>query len=300
MSFLTGIPSKRKAIIMAVAVTTIWSTSWILIKIGLKEIPALPFAAMRYFLAFLILLPWLARNPTRQTIRALAWRDWLVLTGLAILTYSLNQGGLFVALSYLPNTTVSLLQNFSPVFIALLGSMILRETVNRKQYLGMAILLTGALIFFLPLESYNMSIPGLIASLVTLMSNVFNSIFSRKILRAGKYPVMVMTGVCMGIGSVIMVITSQAWEVIPNISPLLWVILIYLAMINTALAFVMWNTSLQQLTAFEANIINNTMLVQIAILSWVFLGDIITWKMAAGMVLVMGGAVLVNLRNTNG
>lgn len=297
MSFLTGVPSKRKAVIMAVAVTTIWSTSWIFIKIGLKEIPALPFAAMRYFLAFLILLPILLRNPTRRTIRALVWRDWMVLTGLAILTYSLNQSGLFIALSYLPNTTVSLLQNFSPAFIALLGSWMLQETVNRKQYLGMFILLAGALIFFLPLESYNMSIPGLIASIVTLMSNVFNSIFSRKILRAGKYPVMVMTGVCMGIGSIIMVITSRAWEVIPQISPSLWAILIYLALINTALAFVMWNTSLQQLTAFEANIINNTMLVQIAILSWIFLGDAISWKMAVGMGLVMGGAVLVNLRS---
>lgn len=299
MSFLTGVPSKKKAIIMAVAVTTLWSTSWIFIKIGLKEIPALPFAAMRYFLAFLILLPILLRNPTRRTIRALIWRDWLVLSGLAILTYSLNQGGLFIALSYLPNTTVSLLQNFSPAFIALLGSWMLKETVNRKQFLGMFILLTGALIFFLPLESYNMSIPGLIASIVTLMSNVFNSIFSRKILRAGMYPVMVMTGVCMGIGSIIMIITSRAWEVVPHISPGLWAILIYLALINTALAFVMWNTSLQRLTAFEANIINNTMLVQIAILSWIFLGDAITWKMAIGMGLVMGGAVLVNLRNNS-
>lgn len=284
---------------MAVAVTTIWSTSWIFIKIGLKEIPALPFAAMRYFLAFLILLPWLFRSPTWQTIKALAWRDWLVLTGLAILTYSLNQGGLFIALSYLPNTTVSLLQNFSPVFIALLGGWMLKESVNRKQYMGMVILLIGALIFFLPLESDNMSIPGLIASFVTLMSNVFNSIFSRKILRAGKYPVLVMTGVCMGIGSSIMVITSQAWLVVPRISASLWGILIYLALINTALAFIMWNTSLQKLTAFEANIINNTMLVQIAILSWIFLGDAISWKMALGMVLVMGGAVLVNLRNNS-
>lgn len=165
--------------------------------------------------------------------------------------------------------------------------------------MGMVILLIGALIFFLPLESDNMSIPGLIASFVTLMSNVFNSIFSRKILRAGKYPVLVMTGVCMGIGSSIMVITSQAWLVVPRISASLWGILIYLALINTALAFIMWNTSLQKLTAFEANIINNTMLVQIAILSWIFLGDAISWKMALGMVLVMGGAVLVNLRNNS-
>jgi drug/metabolite transporter (DMT)-like permease len=77
----------------------------------------------------------------------------------------------------------------------------------------------------------------------------------------------------------------------------MWVILLFLALVNTALAFILWNTSLTRLTAFEANIINNTMLVQIAILSWIFLGDAITWKMAAGMALVLGGAVLVNMRS---
>ena len=103
----------------------------------------------------------------------------------------------------------------------------------------------------------------------------------------------------MGIGSIVMILISRAWEVVPQISFNFWMILIYLAMINTALAFVIWNTSLQRLTAFEANIINNTMLVQIAILSWIFLGDVISWKMALGMALVMGGAVLVNFRNNS-
>jgi len=293
---LATIPSKRKAIIMAAVVTTIWSTSWIFIKIGLQEIPALPFATLRYFFAFLILLPWLIKTPTRQVIRAFGWKDWLILAGLSMLTYPLNQGGLFIALSYLPNTTVSLLQNFSPVFIALLGSLLLKETVNRTQYMGMAVLLSGALVFFLPLESTNLSAPGLIASLVTLFSNVIGSVYARKLLRAGTYPVIIFTGVCMGIGSVVMMVVSHAWEWIPRVSLTMWGILIFLSVVNTALAFNVWNTALQRLTAFEANIINNTMLVQIAILSWIFLGDVITWKMAVGMLLVMGGAVLVNLR----
>jgi drug/metabolite transporter (DMT)-like permease len=282
---------------MAIGVTTIWSTSWIFIKIGLKEIPALPFASLRYFFAFLILLPWLFRNPTKGVIRALGWKDWLVLVGLAVLTYPLNQGGLFVALSYMPNTSVSLLQNFSPVFIALLGGLILKETVNSRQYLGMGVLLAGALIFFLPLQSNNLSIPGLIASFVTLFSNVFNSVLGRKVLKEGRYPVLVLTGVGMGMGSIIMMLISHGWEWIPRLSPQMWAILIFLACVNTALAFILWNTSLTRLTAFEANIINNTMLVQIAILSWIFLGDAITWKMAAGMTLVLGGAVLVNMRS---
>jgi drug/metabolite transporter (DMT)-like permease len=110
--------------------------------------------------------------------------------------------------------------------------------------------------------------------------------------------VMVITGVCMGIGAIALAVGSAAWRWIPLMSLQTWGIVIILAATNTALAFTMWNLSLQKLTAFEANIINNTMLVQIAILSWIFLGDVITLKMAIGMFLVMGGAVLVNFNNS--
>jgi drug/metabolite transporter (DMT)-like permease len=47
----------------------------------------------------------------------------------------------------------------------------------------------------------------------------------------------------------------------------------WLAVINTALAFTLWNRSLQYLTATESAAINNTMLIQIAILAWIFLGE---------------------------
>jgi drug/metabolite transporter (DMT)-like permease len=289
--------SKRSAIWMAIAVTVIWSTSWVLIKIGLKEIPPLPFAGIRYFLAFLFLIPWLLRKPTLQTILNLTFRDWLVLSGLGLITYTLCQGGLYLSLSYLPNTTVSLLLNFSPILVAFAGGIWLNEKLNRWQNFGMVVLLAGAAVFFLPIATGSLSTAGLLFTGITLLGNVTATVYSRKILRSGVYPVVVITGVCMGIGSTALAAGSAAWQWIPRMSLQTWVIVLILAGTNTALAFTMWNLVLQKLTAFEANIINNTMLVQIAILSWIFLGDVITLKMAAGMLLVMAGAVLVNLRS---
>jgi drug/metabolite transporter (DMT)-like permease len=57
-------------------VVSLWATSWVLIKIGLQEIPALTFAGLRYALASLVLLPaafvrWrrlLPRPPARRTM----------------------------------------------------------------------------------------------------------------------------------------------------------------------------------------------------------------------------------------
>jgi len=45
------------AVLQALFVTFLWSTSWVLIKIGLEQIPALTFAGLRYSLAFLCLVP---------------------------------------------------------------------------------------------------------------------------------------------------------------------------------------------------------------------------------------------------
>lgn len=41
------------AVLQALFVTFLWSTSIILVKIGLEDSPALTFAGMRYFPAFL-------------------------------------------------------------------------------------------------------------------------------------------------------------------------------------------------------------------------------------------------------
>ena len=49
--------SHSAAVLQALLVTFLWSTSWMLIKIGLHGIPALTFAGLRYSLAFLVSPP---------------------------------------------------------------------------------------------------------------------------------------------------------------------------------------------------------------------------------------------------
>ena len=47
-----------QAVLTALFVTFLWSTSWVLIKLGLRaSLPAVTFAGLRYGLAFLCLLP---------------------------------------------------------------------------------------------------------------------------------------------------------------------------------------------------------------------------------------------------
>ena len=51
--------ARPTAIAQALLVTFLWSTSWVLIKIGLNDLvlPPITFAALRYALAALVLMP---------------------------------------------------------------------------------------------------------------------------------------------------------------------------------------------------------------------------------------------------
>ena len=53
-----SVRSHRYPRLQALFVTFLWSTSWVLIKIGLDQIPALPFAGLRYTLACVCFTGW--------------------------------------------------------------------------------------------------------------------------------------------------------------------------------------------------------------------------------------------------
>ncbi|MDX1377855.1 MAG: DMT family transporter, partial [Anaerolineales bacterium] len=101
-----------KAVLQALFVVFLWATSWVFVKIGLKDIPPVTFAGLRYFLAFLGLLVWMNVTGMKGDIRNLHKRAWMQLLILGILFYAVTQGAIFVALAYLPAVTVNLLWSF--------------------------------------------------------------------------------------------------------------------------------------------------------------------------------------------
>jgi drug/metabolite transporter (DMT)-like permease len=88
--------SRLKAITIALFVVFLWATSWVLIKIGLNEIPALTFAGLRYTLAFLCLLPFFLLIQRRSSSPQLSRCMWGKLIVLGLLLYAVTQGAIFL------------------------------------------------------------------------------------------------------------------------------------------------------------------------------------------------------------
>jgi len=64
----------------------------VLIKIGLRDLPALTFAGMRYCLAFLCQLLLALRPTLRVALAGLRWQDWARLIMPGLLFYAVTQG----------------------------------------------------------------------------------------------------------------------------------------------------------------------------------------------------------------
>lgn len=288
-------PTRTKAILLASLVAFIWSTSWILIKIGLNEIPALTFAGLRYFAAFVFLLPFLFQTAVRQQIKTFSKKEWILIVILGVVCYFAAQGSQFISLDYLPATTVSLLLSLTSVFVAIFAVYLIREVPAWYQWVGLAINLLGVVIFFQPLDGIGRSPIGLIFVLICIAANTASTLIGRKVNASGGINPIAVTLVSMGIGSVLLLGSGLAWQGLPAIGIGNIIIILVLAVVNTAFTFVIWNYTLQTLSAVESSIINNTMMVYIAILAWIFLGETQNLRGIIGLLLAFIGAIVVNL-----
>lgn len=281
--------------LLAVFVTFLWSTSWVLIKLGLEEIPALGFAGLRYTVAFFFLASAVLFSATRrEELRSLDRWDWLRLSLLGAVLYSVAQGAQFAALELLPAVTLSLVLSVTPAAVALLGASVLGERLTRRQWVGLWCFLLGAVVYFLP-QRGSFEIIGLSIAVLGLFSNSLASILGRTVNRRGDLHPLLVTVVSMGVGSLLLLAVGIFVEGVPELDLSGWTIVLWLAIVNTALAFTVWNHTLQSLTAIESTLINNTMLIQIAVLAWLFLGEPISAREGVGLVLATFGIVVVQL-----
>lgn len=281
------------ALLEAFLVTLLWSSSYVLMKIGLTQLSPLTLVALRYMVASAILTPLaLARGQAKllRERRSLLKMGFLGLTG-----YTVAQGLQCLGLFYLSAVSVTFILNFTPVIVLVFGVMFLGEYPTPLQLGGMGLVLLGAYLFFnAPLSAYT-----LLGVAITLVSGVGWATYlvsGRLMFLRERISILGMTAFSMGFGTAILTVAAFSLEGPSAISLFSWGIIIWLGVVNTALAFFLWNHALQRLEAFEISVLQNTMLVQIAVLSWLFLGEELTVTKLIPMALVFFGALIVQLR----
>lgn len=281
-----------KAILAALFVAFLWSTSWILIKNNIEDIPPLLFAGIRYMMASLILLPGLLKY--KNALRQISGKEWITLFLFGLIYYTIAQGAQFITLKYMGAISFSLMLNFTTILVAVIGIFSLREIPTLIQWSGIAVFLVGVLLYFIPLQDEKFTAIGLSMAFITMLANAIAGIQGRAINRTRKIPFYVVTTTSMTIGATLMLASGLIFEELPVLSSSNWGAIIWLAVVNTAFAFTIWSKTQQILTAVESSIINNTMLIQIAVMAWIFLQEPLNLQDVFGLALVALGALLTN------
>ena len=294
-SVADAISPHQWAVLQALFVTALWSSSYVLITIGLEKIPALTFAGLRYAGATIVLLPMFVYYGHHRSIFACDRRELGALVLLGLLLYTVTQGAQFVALQYITAATVSLLLSFTPALVALLGIPLLGERPSSRQWVWIGVLLLGVGIYFYPFGFRGVVLFGLAVMALGLLANSLSSIVGRYVNHELSLSPLAVTTVSMGLGSAVLLAGGITVQGLPSLSVQAWLIVLWLAIVNTAFAFTLWNRTLQTLSATDSSVINNTMLVQVALLGWVFLGESLSALDIVGLGLVLVGAMAVQL-----
>jgi len=276
--------------------TTIWASSFVFVKIGLEYMGPLTIAGFRYFLAFLVLLPFLIRKGTIS--KPISRGIWLRLFAIGISAYTVGNGALFWGLKYLPATTVSFLMSLSPLLILIGGAVWLKEIPTRWQVVGIVVSLLGSVLFFSSgLKSGEPA--GIIIVIVGLIGFMLFGILGREIAKVKQLDTITLTTIPLAIGGGFLLLIAFPLEGMPLLSTKSILIVLWLAIVNTALAYVLYNHSLQTLTALETNVMLNLTPLGTALLAWWLLDERLGFVQIIGMVVMIIGVIFVQRTHNN-
>ena len=284
------------ALLEALLVTVIWSSSFVVVKFGLETLGPLTIAGLRYSLGALALLPlFLFNHPVRRPISG---NLWLRLIIIGISSYTIGNGALFWGLKYIPATTGSFLMGLVPLLVMIGGAIFLKEFPTRWQGLGVFVSLVGSVVFFSgglqPGQPLGIAIVAL-----GLMGFMTFSLLGRSIARERSMDTLVLTTIPLIIGGLTTICLALIVEGIPYFTTRSFWVVIWLALVNTSLGYFIYNHALRELTALEMNMVMNLTPIFTALISWIMLGERLGLWQGIGLVVMIVGVYLVQRGRQN-
>src|SRR5712691_13550205 len=159
----------------------VWGSTFLAIRVGVREVPPFLLAAMRFLIAGLVLYGWMIAHGERSP----SGRQWTSSSLLAILIFVFDYGLLFWAEQRVPSGIAAVMMATIPVFMALAEIVFLR-TQRLTLRLAIALLVGMAGVAVLMSRSLNLGgAPidpvGAVALIIAAMSWSVASSLTRKL-----------------------------------------------------------------------------------------------------------------------
>ncbi len=285
------------ASIKAVITVLFWGASFVAIKIGLKYIPPITLVWMRFTLGVFILG---GAVGLRRQFRLPKRKDWPYLAMLGFLGITFHQWLQSTGLVTTQAITTGWIVASMPIFIAVLGWLVLRENLNWLQALGILLGAFGVLLVvthgnLVSLVSGKIGTPGDILILISAPNWAVFTILSRRGLKT--YPAALMMFYVMAFGwlfSTAIFVAGRGWESIHNIAMDGWLAIGFLGVFCSGLAYIFWYDALKVLPVARVGTFLYFEPVVTVLVSFLLLNEKITAAGLLGGVIILLGAWLVS------
>ncbi|CAN5524794.1 EamA family transporter [soil metagenome] len=275
----------------------VWGTTWIFIKIGLTDLPPITFAAARFILAVIILVPIvkLWKLPLPRTTS-----EWKLIAITGFLQFSVNYSLVFWSEQYITSGLAAVLQAMIMVFGLVLAWIFLpTEKITRLKVFAVILGITGVAVIFLEQLKVAdlMAFAGCVAIIIGAYAAAQASIFI-KAKGSNLHPAsLVLTQMICGLPAIII------YALIAEGNPLTfnWTLkavfcVIYLTIFGTITAFWLYYWLLSRIESTKAMMISLVTPLIAVIIGAVFLGETLPRQTFLGGLLILASIGLIVVR----
>jgi drug/metabolite transporter (DMT)-like permease len=294
---MTGARTTSGAYALLAVTALFWAGNWVLARGIQGHMSPIAMAFWRWFGAFLILLPFIARPMAQQWPAIL--RSWKVLVPLGVLGVGLFNTFSYTGLKYTSATNGVLLNSVIPILIIAINVAVLREPLNARQASGVAMSLAGVLMIVAqgdPEVLLHLRLnPGDLWVLAAMLSWAIYTVCLR--WRPRELTSTAFTGSVVAVG-VAVLLPIFAWDYgaghRTQWGPITWSAVVYFAVFPSVLAYFFWNAGVARVGPERAGAFLHLMPLFGAVLAWMFLGESLLWYHYAGAVLIFGGLFIAS------
>jgi drug/metabolite transporter (DMT)-like permease len=285
----------RWKVVLAYCVCFIlWGSTWAVIKVGLEDLPPLRFVGVRMLIAGLALLPF-TRSQGAMLRGGTGWR----IAGIGLLQLTVPFGVLFIAQQWVPSSWAALLFSTFPVWLLLVGRMLMSDQpLTARKLLAAGLGLTGVVVLqHKELVSLSMSGQVLLGCLLTLFAAALVAVANVLLKQhMGHVPPHLLIFVQTLVSAVLLLAASAAFE---SGQPVHWTpralgALLYLALGGTVLTYqcLYWLLPRISLAALGAMSLLDTLVA--VVLGVVLLHEPLTTSLILGGLFILTAAALAN------
>jgi len=287
----------RRPLVLAVylAIAVLWGSTWMVIRVGLRDLPPFLFAGVRMVLAALLLAPLALRGGGAATLR----RSWRQVVIIAVLQVALPYGLMFVAQQWVPSGLAAILFATFPIWIALLARLLLpgeRLTALRVASVLMGV---GGVVVLEASRFRELSaspLLGLGSAIMVLASMVvaFANVVARRHILA--ISPLALTAGQAAVGGVLLLVASLAAEVGRPVAftPSAAGAVLYLAVFGSGLTYLGLYWLLPRIPIAALGVIPLLDTTVAVFLGAAVLAEPVGWSMAAGGTMVLAAAALAS------